>query len=286
MKKIVILIGLVILLVGVMIRLGTKKTISKSEEGKTANQPTIVLTPTMTVTPTVKQLTAQDYQRLYGPCVNVSVLMYHHIQTNELAKDGGYSGLNVSPEEFRKQMEYLKTRGYNFILVDDIASYFNSGTAIPPKSVAITLDDAYEDNYTNAYPILKELGLKATIFTPSGLVNNPNYLNWEQIKEMNNSGVVRFANHTWSHHGSSGNTEVQDFEIKTADIQLTEHGLNTGKIFAYPYGNPSISAEAILQKYGYSIAFTTVQGTYQCKGLKYNLPRIRIGNGSLANYGL
>ena len=227
-----------------------------------------------------------DMNKLYGPCVNVPVLMYHHIQDESAAKKLGQSGLTVTPEWFKKQMEYLKTKGYTPIFLGEISNYFDNGTALPKKPVAITLDDAYEDNYLSAFPILKETGTKATVFTPTGLVTVFDYLNWNEINEMKNSGLVYFANHTWSHHASAGSVELLDKEIRLADTQLNDRGLNQDKIFAYPYGTPSANAESVLKKYGYKLAFTTNHGTLMCKGKRYELPRIRIGNSLLSRFGL
>jgi len=264
----------------------------KKNETKLTVIPTVTITiPTITAAmiPTkipVKQLTFDEMNNSFGPCVRVPVLMFHHIQEMKDAKEKHQTSLTVIPEDFRKDMEYLKTNNYTSISLADLAAFFDQGLALPKKSVAITLDDAYEDNYSIMWPILKEYGFKATIFTPTGLVQNPDYLSWDQIKEMSNSGLVYFGNHTWSHHGSTGSPEVLEKEISLADTQLNEHGENQAKIFAYPYGNPSKSAESVLQKSGYKMAFTTVSGSTMCKGKRYELPRIRVGNASLKAYGL
>lgn len=269
-------------------RVGPKKAISKIaittinpelENGVEKN-----LVPTKKPTPT--PISFEDLNKNFGPCVKLPVLMYHHIEEEVDAKKKGQTGLNVTPEFFRKQMEYLKTKGYEPIFLDSLANFFNNGTLMPKKAVAITLDDAYEDNFRLMYPILKEYGFKATIFTPTGLVQNPDYLSWNNIKEMSASGLVYFANHTWSHHPSSGSVAVQEKEIGLADTQLRENGQNPNKIFAYPYGNPGKDAEIVLVKDNYNMAFTTRHGNIMCKGQKFELPRIRIGNAPLSSYGL
>lgn len=245
-----------------------------------------IILPTVTPTPTLKPVTLTDLNQKYGPCAKMPVLMFHHVESEADAKLNHQTSLAVSPEFFAKDMEYLKIHGYTTIFPKDLINFFDSGVPLPKKPVMITLDDAYEDNYTNAYPILKQYGLKATIFTPTGLVQNPDYLSWEQIKEMNDSGLIYFANHTWSHHSSAGSLELQNKEISLADKQLAERGQNSDKIFAYPYGNPSIDAEKILTKYNYKLAFTTVYGNILCKGKRFTLPRIRMGNAELNRFGL
>lgn len=235
-----------------------------------------------TPTPTPRPLTFSEMNALYGPCVNLPTLMYHHIQDMALAKSKNQGSLTVDTETFKNQMQYLKDRGYQTIAMSDLLAFFSNGSPIPKKSVLLTFDDGYDDFYLNAYPILSQLGFKATMFTPSGLIGNPGYLSWEQIAGMNN---VEFANHTWSHKAMRADGAIDEKEISTADIQLTERGLDNPKVFAYPYGTVSDISETILTKYGYTIAFTTRHGSILCEKQRLTLPRIRIGNVSISSYG-
>lgn len=250
--------------------------------------PTIVPTilPNITATPSAKVLTFEEMNKLYGPCEKISVLMYHHIANLKEITSQAEKSLTVDTENFRKQMQYLKDKSYSVIEINDLKNFLENGTKLPAKSVLITADDAYDDNYLNMFPILKEFGFKATIFTPTGLVDNQRYLNWQKIEEMKNSGLVYFGNHTWSHHNSAGTIELQKKEIGTADTQLSEKNLNVCKAFAYPYGKPSLNAEKILEELGYKIAFTTTHGNLVCKKQSLEIPRIRVGNAQLSNYGL
>lgn len=237
-------------------------------------------------TPTLKPVTLEELNVKYGPCAKVNVLMYHHIQPEDVAKKSNQQGLTVTPDIFKKQMEYLKTKGYSTIFPRDLVKFFDSGISLPKKPVMITLDDAYEDNYQNAFPILQEYGFKATIFTPTGLVTVAGYLNWDEIKTMASSGLIYFGNHTWSHQNSNTTLKKLDMEIGTADKQLSDIGLNSDKVFAYPYGKPSTGAEETLAKYEYKLAFTTVHGSIACKQKRFDIPRIRVGNANLSSYGL
>jgi peptidoglycan/xylan/chitin deacetylase (PgdA/CDA1 family) len=249
---------------------------------------TMTATPTATVTPTTATATSKlnfdDMNQKYGPCVKLNVLMYHHVEEEDVAKSKNQGSLNVTPEYFRKHMQYLKDKNYSVVGMTDLKNFFDNGVSLPKKPILITLDDGYKDNYEQAYPILKEFGYRATIFIPTGLLNNPDYLTWDDLNNMKD--LVYFGNHTWSHHSSSGDEAEQNKEISMADQQLSDHGFNTSKIFAYPYGNPSGNAEAVLRKYGYEIAFTTTHGNILCKGQELELPRIRVGNASLNEYGL
>lgn len=239
--------------------------------------------PTPTPTPTPRPLTFAEMNALYGPCVSLPALMYHHIQTQESAAAKKQTGLTVYTDFFKNQMQYLKDKNYNVVTMNDLINFFDAGTAIPKHSVLLTFDDGYEDFYTDAFPILQNLGFRVTMFTPTGLMENPDYLTWSQIVSMN--GPVLFANHTWSHKNVGGSVSSMQYEISTADTQLSDRGLNTPKVFAYPYGLDSGLAEKYLTSLGYKLAFSTRPGNALCKKQRFDLPRIRIGSTSLSFYG-
>ena len=140
--------------------------------------------------------------------IPITILNYHKVDNMNIA-------LSVLPEDFDRQMAYLKENGYNTINTDQLYDYMVNGAELPENPIMITFDDGYEDNYQNAYPILKKYGFTGTIFIITDFVSNqPNYLTWEQIKEMKANGMD-FQSHTASHKsmteltGSSSKTNSQ-----------------------------------------------------------------------------
>ncbi len=242
--------------------------------------------PKPTATPTPKPLTFAEMNNLYGPCVHLPVVMYHHIQDEAIAKSGGFAGLNVTPAYFKMHLQYLKDKGYQAVEPFVIRNFFDNGVLPPAKSVMLTFDDGYDDFYFVAYPILKEFSDHAVLFTPTGLINNTRYTNWDRISEMANSGLVYFANHTWSHHSVAKGKDVIEKEIDIAAQMLADRGYDQDKVFAYPYGERSQDAINHLNDIGYSMAFTTKPGSTLCKKLRFELPRVRAGNAALSRYGL
>jgi peptidoglycan/xylan/chitin deacetylase (PgdA/CDA1 family) len=209
--------------------------------------------------------------------------MYHHIQSEDAAKADKQTNLTTYTDIFQKQMQYLKDKGYNIVSMNDLINFFDNGTPIPPKSVLLTFDDGYEDFYTDAFSVLQNLGFKATMFVPTGLMNNSDYLTWNQILEMN--GSILFANHTWSHKNVGVSNATMQYEISTADTQLSDHSLNSPKVFAYPYGLDTLESEKYLVSLDYKAAFTENPGSILCKQQRFALPRICIGSISLSSYG-
>jgi len=244
--------------------------------------PSITLTPS----PTPRARTLAEMDKLFGPCVNLPTLMYHHVEPEAVAIKNKRVGLNVPPEMFKKQMEYLISNNYSIITPKDLIDFFDSGKVLPAKPVMITFDDGYVDIGDVAFPIMREMKIKATIYIPTGLMENFSYLTWAKIEEMKSSGLITFGNHTWSHKNVGADREVVKYEISTADGQLSEKGLGDPKTFVYPYGLENNSTEKLLDEMGYQLAFTTVPGRVMCEKRRLSLPRIRIGNASLSVFGL
>lgn len=237
-------------------------------------------TPVLRHTPTFHEMDAQ-----YGPCAVIPTLFYHHIEDLNQAATEKHKLMTVSPTIFRQQMEYLKSHGYTVIGMQALINFFDQGTTLPPKPALLTFDDGYDDVGKNAAPILQGLGLNAVFFIPTGLMENPGYMTWDNLVSFPSS--IEMANHTWSHHDvENGSEETIMREISTADRQLADRKLNNPKVFAYPHGASSPAAEKILTGLDYKLAFTTIHGSILCKGKRLELPRIRIGNTQLSAYGL
>lgn len=165
----------------------------------TVTQSTISITPSPTSTPSptpTPTLTAAEWNAKYGPCTSLPILMYHHIQPEDIAKSKGQTGLTVTPTFLGSHVDYLQQHGYHIIRIQDLVNFFNSNTALPSKPILLTFDDGYQDFYDYAYPILKNKNAFGTLFVPTGLMENNDYLTWKEITDMNQSGVVYMGNHT------------------------------------------------------------------------------------------
>lgn len=95
---------------------------------------------------------------------NIPVLMYHHVSPSKGA-------LTTSPENFARQMGWLARNGWQTLSADEFASYLRDGRA-PSKSVVLSFDDGYLDNWVYAHPVLKEHGFKAWMFLVTAWVGD------------------------------------------------------------------------------------------------------------------
>jgi len=233
----------------------------------------------------LSQVNADEVQEDY--CVTVPVLLYHHIQPLYLATENQQESLTVGVEFFDMQMNYLVENGYVSLTATQLEKALLNKEELPPKSVVVTFDDGYEDNYLYAYPILRKYGIVGNFMVSTSLIETDGYMSWTQLAEMAESSLVDIYNHT-AHHVDIGyaTKELALEEIVLAKKTLEEKLGITSPIFTYPYGSVSDSAQEALSFTGYVAAFTTQHGFLQCKSQLLNLRRNHIGNAPLSNYGL
>ena len=203
----------------------------------------------------------------------VPVLNYHQVEE----KNG--NPLTLWPDQFEAQMAYLADEGYTTITIDEMMDALENGTPLPEKPVIITFDDGYADNYEYAYPILKKYGFKATIFLIYDFTNAyPNYLTWEQIDEMKNSGLIHFESHTMTHANLAELDSADDLRHEIAD----SHDLLSEKLgydmhyIAYPGGRVNDEIEEITHAAGYRGGFTVHYGLSTPAEGRYQMDRIPI----------
>ncbi len=96
------------------------------------------------------------------------ILLYHGVTQARHRGIENCSGKHLPKEEFRQQMDRLSTE-YTVLPLRELAARKGHGT-LPPHSVAVTFDDGFENNFSVAFPILKQFGIPATFFLSTGFI--------------------------------------------------------------------------------------------------------------------
>lgn len=216
-----------------------------------------------------------------GNQLKVPVLYYHYVGNNPNPKDLQRNALSISPDKFAEQMKYLKDNGFTSISYDTLYAALRKQATLPSKPIILTFDDGYIDFYYNAYNILRQHGLSATVFVPTGLVGQPSYLTWDMIKEMYSSGLIKYGAHSVHHyHLASLSSDSAFSEIMDSKKALQDALGIPINIMAYPYGETNGGVVSLVQKAGYIGAIGTWASKLQSEGTIYNSPRLRI-SGSI-----
>jgi peptidoglycan/xylan/chitin deacetylase (PgdA/CDA1 family) len=148
---------------------------------------------------------------------------------------------------------------------------------VTDKPVMITVDDGYDNNYTDMYPILQAKGVKATVFSISNAIGNLHYLTEQQMLDMR--PLVSFQNHTANHPFLSTLPADQiRSEMTTATSRLQTLTGQTVFSIAYPYGDFNTNVKDIAREY-FQYGFATVANVYRLGQDRYAVPRIFVGRG-------
>jgi len=119
------------------------------------------------------------------------VLTYHRVDHPDTRPALDPNLISATPEQFARQMEHLAEHAH-VVTVDQVLAAVRHQAMLPPRSVLITFDDAYQDFYEHAWPTLKRLGLPAVMFVPTAYPSQPRCFWWDTIYERVRAGIVDF----------------------------------------------------------------------------------------------
>ncbi len=246
--------------------------------------------------PPVEQFNSIPKTKLYDD--HVAVLMYHDMNPTEKGGD------IITPDLFAAQLDFLRSKGMNFITLQQFRSFMQGGS-VPENAVLVTFDDGYENFYTTAYPIMKERGISGVSFVITGdfskkaHVYTP-HMTQQEITSMlagdPNTEVQPHTNHL--HYKTSETTDaltaplVSDGVTETKEQYLLRistdlqsciaqlKSLNAHPIdsFAYPYGLYTPEVQAVVKEEGIKYAFTTTLGLASRDDNLLAIPRINGGS--------
>lgn len=197
----------------------------------------------------------------------VRILLYHRVAHNR-------GRLTVTPEAFRAQMELLLQAGITPITLDDALLVIQRRE--PGRHACVTFDDGYHDNLDYALPVLRDLGIPATIFPISGVTDGatrlywydqpwfgepPPVLSWDELRAIDQERLFSIGAHTRTHPALVKLTDAAAWdEIAGTRRQLEEQLGRPVTSFAYPAGIHGQREVLMVRKAGYRLALTCEPG--------------------------
>lgn len=171
------------------------------------------------------------------------ILMYHRVNDDVLKE------LSVKRADFRRQMEYLRKKGYRVVSLDEALSPVCREKKDKKPWIVLTFDDGYEDFYTDAFPVLSEYGYKSLLYLVPGRIGSDEVfwwdrdigksalMSWEQLDSLKKSGLVEFGSHSMSHPDFDRiNRDTARQELIQARNVLESRLSVPVRHFAYPRG--------------------------------------------------
>ncbi len=205
------------------------------------------------------------------------ILAYHRVLPDELVQHRGV--LPVTVRQFSREMEYFARRHWKSCTLFELYRDYLLKAVAPRKVVVVTFDDGYRDNFRHAFPVLRGLGMKATVFLTAGYMGTERNLSAElyphtrtgafvpfeedapltrgQVREMMSMGM-EFGSHTISHcHLTQVEEHVAQDEIIGSKKILEDFLDTTVHTFCYPYGDLNEGIVGMVRDAGYEAAVVT-----------------------------
>jgi peptidoglycan/xylan/chitin deacetylase (PgdA/CDA1 family) len=220
------------------------------------------------------------FQTLLGKR-SATIVVYHSI--NEPP-----DRYTISPSSFARQVRFLRDH-FTIIRLRDIPLALAQLNDQRLK-IAITFDDALADFQQNAYEVLRELQVPATVFVPTGLIGRTNewdahigrrtlpIMTSDQIQALAAEGLIDFGSHSVT-HPDFGKLSEQEIRWQAEESKRALERLLGVRVtmFAYPYGGYRVFSRRtarLLHDAGYDLAVTTVWGTRQSRQNLLTLRRV------------
>jgi biofilm PGA synthesis lipoprotein PgaB len=207
---------------------------------------------------------------------HLTVLQYHHVSSSTPAST------SISPEQFNEHLLWLEDNNFQVVPLAEALAKIQAGKTLPDKTVAITFDDGYLDNYATAFPLLRQRNWPFTVFINSAPhdAGRTGWASWEQLREMSAAGAS-IANHTTFHgfliRRKDGESKADWLERIRLDIEFAERRIKeetnqSHKILAYPYGESNQEIRQLVTEMGFT-AFGQQSGPVGASSNFTDLPR-------------
>ncbi len=196
-------------------------------------------------------------------------LMYHRFNENK------YPSTNIRNEIFLEHLKEIDKSGIQFISFNTFTEIIKLN--LEKSYVLLTIDDAFESFYLNAWPILEKKKIPFILFVSTREIGKNGYMNWEQIKELEKNKHVTIGNHSHSHEYliDMDNKAIQADLEKSIEIFKKEMGYSP-KVFSYPFGEYSLDLKKIVSDLDFKFAFGQHSGVIDPTKDFLELPRFSI----------
>ena len=206
--------------------------------------------------------------KYYSKDEGILSIMYHRFNENK------YPSTNIKMNIFKEHINIIQKSNFNFLNPKNFDKQFNISK--PKKQILLTIDDAFESFYNQAWPYLKKNKIPFILFISTEPVGRKGYMNWEQIKEVESNDFVLIGHHSHTHEyliDVSNEEFVLDIE-KANKIFLRELGY-IPSLFSYPFGEYSKFMKDYISK-NFKYAFGQHSGVIDLNKNKFELPRFPI----------
>ena len=232
-----------------------------------------------------------DYRKMNNIYADkIPIITFHRIVPDDIKenmyKDSEWVG---SVSQFEEMMKYIYDNNYKTISTEEFYDWYEKKIELPKKTVLITIDDGFYEDYYIIYPILKKYNLKATSFvvgirtlekTHKYVPEETHYLGMDVINKIKKEYPnYEFQSHSYNMHyyTKDGRHRIKSMSYEEIDEDIKKMEKFGFTTFAYPFGDFNDSAKELLEKHNYLCAFRFAHSDYAKRSNeRYEIYRIKI----------
>ena len=207
------------------------------------------------------------------------IVMYHHISNNP-QRLGRYT---VTPDEFERDLQYLKSHGYETISSRQLDGWLAGRETLPEKPVMITFDDGHESTAVYACSLLEQYGMCGIVSVIGSVTTryteDPDHhlgyshMSWEAVAALDSGSVMEVQCHTYDMHkitprrgcdkmtGESADHYKKAFleDIGTFQDLFAQYTGHKCTVLALPFGSYSKETLDISREMGFHMVLTCTE---------------------------
>ena len=212
----------------------------------------------------------------------IPILVYHRF-------DSVLPGpTTVHTAVFDSQLTWLEQHRYRVIPLHVAIDVLHNHREISEPTIAITVDDGHQSVYTEMFPLILKHRIPVTLFIYPSAISNARYaLTWDQIRKMQQSGLVEVQSHTyWHPNFKQERTRLgvaQYYDFVRLQLERSRQTLESRlgiKVYAlaWPFGIHDPQLEAAARQAGYQAAFGYEGGAAGAGCNDFAIPRIPVSD--------
>ena len=206
--------------------------------------------------------------KYYSGDEGILSLMYHRFNEHK------YPSTNIQMNVFKEQMKIIQSSNYIFSNPEQFKE--NYGIPKIKKEILITIDDAFQSFYLEAWPYLKKYKIPFILFVSTEPVGKKGYMTWDQIKEVETEKFSYIGHHSHSHgYLVDGKNDLFISDIEKANKIFLKNLGYIPNLFSYPFGEYSKSMRDYISQ-NFDFAFGQHSGVIDLNKDKFELPRFPI----------
>lgn len=198
------------------------------------------------------------------------LLMYHRFGEDR------YPATSIRVEQFEAHIAYLQEHGFNVLPLPKIIDHFERGEPLPPRTVGITVDDAYRSAFEVARPLLEAANMPWTLFVTTDQPDRRlgDFMSWDDIRDLDADPLVTIGHHSGAHHHMPDHDSATNrHDTARASARFEAELGHVPDLYAYPFGEYSNAVLEVVQSFDFRAAFGQHSGVAHVDEPRFELPR-------------